>query len=551
MASPGSALHLYAYYDHKLPTYDTGRIQSILRSLQHYFAQRSHIPVVLHKNCVWQEKNHDMQSTCVLIFVTPFILRITAIREQLAIFFEKHQGGQHPLVLTIAYRSGLNHTDTLWNTIQKSTTLSMTHARFYRLDHPIVQKIVQHIQNHIEQRLQPVEQVHFQQVWRSIQQTDRPTGNPILRHPIRTILQRTTHHTILTEYQQTHTPHALVKHPTNAFSVPSLHNQSCYRPSSIAIPRNYVLVDERGHGDCTTLQEALDSCQNGTKILINPGSYEGSFVIAKRVHIVGNGSRQRVCLFSRTATVLICQCEGACFENLSIEQRGATECYAIDIGVVSPRIVQCDIVNQHFSCIAIHDGANPVIDSNWIHGSCVGSGLLIFHHGRGQITHNRITTHVHAGIEVSSLSQPYIANNQICDNTGGGLLFYDEATGTVENNLIAENRLANIQIESAAHPHLLGNRIEYSHESGIFIKNGGRGQLERNDVHHNAYAGISLESGSEIVCTDNSIHNNGYVGVWIYNGGRGHFENNDLRGNKQGAWNISGDSILSRKNNKE
>jgi parallel beta-helix repeat protein len=152
----------------------------------------------------------------------------------------------------------------------------------------------------------------------------------------------------------------------------------------------------------------------------------------------------------------------------------------------------CDISSESAACVAIRDGADPVLRRNKIH-----------------------------------------------DGKRSGVLLRDGALGTLEDNDITGNATSGVIIRTGANTALRGNRIHGNQESGVYAYDQGRGTLEDNDVTGNAFKGVSVRAGGLLIVRRNRINRNGHEAVWVRKGGRAVVEDNDLRGNGWGAWNIA------------
>jgi F-box protein 11 len=165
----------------------------------------------------------------------------------------------------------------------------------------------------------------------------------------------------------------------------------------------------------------------------------------------------------------------------------------VDIAQGNLELQYCDISSKSGTCIGIHDGADPRLRGNVIHGG-----------GKG------------------------------------GISIFDNGLGTIEDNEIFGNKLASIFIHSGGNPVLRKNQIHDGEQSGVYVYNNGKGTLEDNDIFRHKHAGIATSTGGDPIARNNRIRDCGvYAAIYVFKRGRGTFEENDLRGNGNGAWQIT------------
>src|SRR5207302_2053459 len=83
-------------------------------------------------------------------------------------------------------------------------------------------------------------------------------------------------------------------------------------------PRKYI-VSREGHGHFKTIDAALDAARDGDDILIEPGEYQESLVLKKRVTLRGHGAADRVVIKNLDATCLVMQAQSATVQKLTFQ----------------------------------------------------------------------------------------------------------------------------------------------------------------------------------------------------------------------------------------
>lgn len=303
------------------------------------------------------------------------------------------------------------------------------------------------------------------------------------------------------------------------------------------------VVDWRaGMGDHTTITDAIAAAHPGERILIRKGLYEGGLTIEKPLELIGEGQPGDVEVRASGADAILFTTSQGHIANLTLRQAGGEGAwYGVDIGAGRLEMEDCDISSQSLACVAIHDGASPILRRNRIHDGA-SAGVLIYDQGRGLVEDNDIFANSNSGVEIRAGGAPTLRRNRIHDGKSSGVLVWDQGQGLLEDNDILANTYSGVEIKTGGAPTLRGNRIQDSKQNGVYVHDNGQGLVEDNDIVGNAFAGIEIKTGETTAVRGNRIHKNGYEAIWVSEQGGGVFENNDLRDNTRGAWDIAEDS---------
>lgn len=361
-------------------------------------------------------------------------------------------------------------------------------------------------------------------------------------------------------------------------------------------PRRELIVDAGGSGSFRTVADAVSAARADDILLVRPGNYRESIVVAKSIAILGDGERDQIVLESGAGPVVRFDAPFGRIANItirrSVDDPGATPDYAVWVTTGRLELDGCDITSASLACVSISGDAEPTIRRNRIHDSSAG-GVFVNQRGRGTIEgndifgnalsnieiadaaeptvrHNRIRNAMQAGvlvsgaaggaiedndifantlagIEVSKDAAPMVRRNRVHDGYGVGLNFHDGAGGTIDDNDIFANAGAGVVIRTGADPVVRRNRIRDGKLGGVFVWEQGRGTLEENDVSGNVLAGVEVRDGGEPVVRRNTICRNALQAIWIRQGSGGIFEDNDLRRNGRGPWEIDAQCLANLK----
>jgi parallel beta-helix repeat protein len=315
----------------------------------------------------------------------------------------------------------------------------------------------------------------------------------------------------------------------------------------------HVVDPYPGRGDFATVSAAISGAQPGERIMVRPGLYEECLVLDKPVEIIGDGPVSEIVIRARGAEVLLFQTSTGRLVNLTLCQAGGPGAW-FGINVTQGRLVleDCDISSQSLSCVAIRDGADPLLRRNKIHDG-MQNGVLIHDNGMGTLEDNDIADNALAGVAIKTGANPILRRNQIHDNRQSGVFVHEGGLGTLVDNDITSNAAAGVAIQTGGNPRLDSNYIHHGLASGVFVQDSGLGTLEDNDIIGNALSGVQIKTSGNPTLRCNRINHNGHEAIRVIDLGRGLIEDNDLTGNRQGPWLIEPrcETKVTRARNKE
>src|SRR5713226_3240591 len=292
-----------------------------------------------------------------------------------------------------------------------------------------------------------------------------------------------------------------------------------------------LLVDISGQaGAHQTIGSAIQAAKPGGRIIVRPGVYNEGIVMDKPLEIIGQNDTGPVVLKAAGQDAMLFNTTLGRIANLTLLQTGDGKWYGVDIAQGRLLVEGCDISSGSLACVAIHEGAEPVLRNNRIHDGKAG-GVFIYENGRGTLEDNDIFGNTFAGLEIKEGGNPKVRGNRIHDGKQSGVLVHENGRGTPEDNDIFGNALAGVAIREGSNPILRGNRIHDGKAGGVYVHKNGRGTLEDNDIFGNAVAGLEIKEGSKETLRGNRIHDGKGSGVYIHENGRGTLEDNDIFGN--------------------
>lgn len=196
-------------------------------------------------------------------------------------------------------------------------------------------------------------------------------------------------------------------------------------------------------------------------------------------------------------------------------------------------IERCDLSNCEGSAIKVSGAhTSPSVLHNNIHG-CGDTGVVFKEGADGTLASNKLFMNGSVAIEVHSLADPRIEDNDIFDGKQGGIFVYGGGKGHFRRNKIFRNALEGMEIKQGGRPLVEDNDIYDNLECGIFIHEAGEGRIIGNRIHSNYYAGIEIkdQSTSSPEVRNNDVYSGRTSGMYIHSGGRGIIEGNRIHQN--------------------
>ena len=270
-------------------------------------------------------------------------------------------------------------------------------------------------------------------------------------------------------------------------------------------PPTFV-VDAMHRGDYPSLTKAIASVPAGARLLVRPGYYPEGIVMDKPLEIIGDGPLDEIVIAAKGCHALLFQSTMGRVVNLTLRQEGGGSWYGVGIAQGRLHLESCDISSRTLACIAVGNGADPVIRGNRIHdGKQVG--VLIHSEGRGTFEGNNVFANTLAGFAVQDDGDPIVRNNRIYnhDGKGSGIIVYSEGRGTFEGNNVFSNTLAGFEVQGGADPIVRNNHIRKNEGAGIRVSRGGRGTYEENYLWDNARGAWDVaDDAGEVVRRNNA-----------------------------------------------
>ena len=223
------------------------------------------------------------------------------------------------------------------------------------------------------------------------------------------------------------------------------------RPTAKNEPKTRV-VDQMGRGDHTTITEAIEAANPGDRILVRPGLYQEGLVIDKPgLEIIGDGNLDDVVVQAADMHTLFFETTMGKVANLTLRQSGFW--FGVDIAQGRLELEECDITSQGLACVGIHDGADPRLRRNRIHGG-KRFGVFVYKNGQGVLEDNDIFGNAQNGVVINEGCNPTVRCNNINKNGLWAVLVATGGGGTIEDNDLRGNAIGAWNIFADNEPNL-------------------------------------------------------------------------------------------------
>jgi parallel beta-helix repeat protein len=240
------------------------------------------------------------------------------------------------------------------------------------------------------------------------------------------------------------------------------------------------------------LQAALDAARANDRIVIEPGLYEGSFVV--NVVVLLEAASGEV--------ILSCPAENGPALTLRSEVQGAK------VSGIHFRHSTLVTESERYSAVLVA-GAKVSFESCHFQRAA-GHGMAVIQGGEVSIEQCRFEENGWDGISVQeNKSQAQIRNSVFLGNIHHGIEVWNQATAVIENNRCADNCLNGILIDTKAAVTVKANQLSSNRDYGIVLRAAGGGVVEGNRMAENLLGGMVVGNKAKAVsCVKNVFGEN-------------------------------------------
>ena len=317
--------------------------------------------------------------------------------------------------------------------------------------------------------------------------------------------------------------------------------------------------DSGGEADYTTIQDAINSSENGDTIRVYNGVYNERLIVDKSVSLVGDGKEETIIDGQEKGDVVVISAEwvnvsgfgvtgsGDAFSGLRVQanhstlsENNITWCgIAVYLNGSSHNfLTNTNFSNTGYAVYLRSATRNTITNANSM--SCV-YGIWL----DGQSNNNTLTSNSCSGTmrAIHSEAADTILMDNHCESNGYGIYLDSAYSAILTGNSCVDSFSAAIWLFNSSHSILENNTIQTGSEFGIRIANSGHCVLENNTVRNISIYGIMVSSSNSSVLTNNRCSDSEYLGISLFSS-----PGSTIRGNTVSNTGLSGIYIGSSDN---
>ncbi|MFW3146912.1 MAG: NosD domain-containing protein [Thermoplasmatota archaeon] len=286
----------------------------------------------------------------------------------------------------------------------------------------------------------------------------------------------------------------------------------------IYAPRTWI-VDKKGDGDFTTIQDAVDSASDGDTIRVWDGKYVENVNVNIRVDLVGNGSSTTVIDGNREFDLdtIVLGADSINFTGFNVTNNGNFHQFGgIAVWGNSIRIYNNTCWGNQYG-IVVWGQYNRIFDNN-----CSGNVKDNIHDGLyGGASHNTFennncsSSQTRYGIWLDRSRNNTVVNNTCINNIRSGICLFMSSYNNISGNIFSNSAtMSGMHLYEAGWNNITGNNCSENHDKGIHLSMGSSNNMLSGNTILNNRDGIAVSgSSSSNSARMNSIFGNRDYGV--------------------------------------
>jgi len=268
-------------------------------------------------------------------------------------------------------------------------------------------------------------------------------------------------------------------------------------PEDPAIGALYEKVASYGRAirvpqEFSDLHKALDAARDHDRVVLEPGTYVGSFAVKAAV------------ILEAASGKVIVSCAADIGPALTIHK----EAQGAKISGLQFHHTTLLPDTERYSTVLV-SGAKVSFDGCRFYRAA-GHGMAVIQGGDVIVDQCRFEENGWDGISVQDAqSQAQIRNCVFLGNIHHGIEIWKQATAVVENNRCADNCSNGILIDTTAAVSVKLNQLNGNREYGIFLRSASGGAVEGNRIAENLLGGMAIApSAKTVTCQQNVFGKN-------------------------------------------
>jgi parallel beta-helix repeat protein len=235
-----------------------------------------------------------------------------------------------------------------------------------------------------------------------------------------------------------------------------------------------------------SIQQVVNSAQNGDAIFVHAGTYPETLVVNKTVSLIGMGNP--VIEKNGAGNVVTVNAPNVVFSGFTVQR--ISDYNNGDHGVCINGISGCNVTG------------NKITNNHY--GICVDSS------SNSNLSGNNITRNT-VGISLENSSNNTVSANNVTDTDGGGIVLSGSSNNTISANSAANNGYDGIALFSSSNNTISENNLTANGNFGILLMHSSGNSLSANNIANSQdYYGVWLDYSSNNIISGNNLSNNQY-----------------------------------------
>jgi len=275
-----------------------------------------------------------------------------------------------------------------------------------------------------------------------------------------------------------------------------------------------LLVDGRGSGDFSRIQDAINASEAGWKIIVMNGTYRESLVVDRSVTLRGDG-KPVVSGSGSLDPLITINASGVVLDGFVLPGCAAEECDSAALLILSDssKILNNTISGSSSHGICILNSKDHLIKGNQIYDN-FNAGIRL-----AGANHSHVeATQVHGnayGIFIEGSQHNWVSKSEIWGNGADGVTIASSFGNELTGNLIHNNSDNGVHLRESSYNAFVSNRIMDCGYHGIDIYRSNSNMLTMNIIERCEVMGINIDSGNNNVIVRNNLSGNDLNGIGI------------------------------------
>jgi len=295
-----------------------------------------------------------------------------------------------------------------------------------------------------------------------------------------------------------------------------------------------ITVDDDGGGDFKSIQDAINSSENGDTILISDGIYHESVIVNRSINLEGqgNGSVRILSRFVGYAVKVTADWVNVTGLNITGEDFGNQSGTGLKV-ISNHTNIYRNIFssNKWWRAIELSNAEYCAVSNNSVESDEV-SGINLYRSYNTTIFNNTLRCDTGIDLEYSCFNR--IFNNDCTESrTYGIVLENDSNNNTIWDNVCSAKDGYGIHVIRSHNNTIDSNDCSKCDGAGIRIYRSSYNIISNNSFFSNNFSGMKIMYSHNNTIANTKSHSNEYYGIYIYFSNDNEFSNDHFFNNRR------------------